>query len=208
MSVLFTMFMSLNVFFVVFYRWNSKDLKKNEQTYCFSSFLFASAVALVPLVISNKKKGPIYGNADLWCWIRDEWGLLRIIMFYVPVVLIFMFNVVVYSLAGMRLWKRTRRLKRIDAEFETFSWDSWKDEPTKSPESCTTTFSDSANMYMRSFITAVSLYLLAFLLSWVFGIINRVNGLILDPSTIQLDPDKTEQSSEETKQTPKYVFYL
>ncbi|KAF8469750.1 hypothetical protein BDZ91DRAFT_781750 [Kalaharituber pfeilii] len=107
-DALFCAAMAFNVYLTVFRKFSSHRLQKLEIPY----ILFCYGVPLIPalvfLFIGRKLDGedaPLYGPATLWCWISDEWQILRIATFYGPVWLVLLFTFAIYILAGRVIFK-------------------------------------------------------------------------------------------------------
>jgi hypothetical protein len=68
-------------------------------------------VALIPLAFKTPSGGPFYGAGDMWCWISSELPMAQLFLFYVPLWVIFAFNLVIYVTVGRHIWKRAKYLK-------------------------------------------------------------------------------------------------
>lgn len=77
--------MALNVYLTVQRKFSSAQLKKLEPYYVSVAFGLPLISGLVMLGVREKGKGPIYGDATMWCWISSEYEILRLATFYIPV---------------------------------------------------------------------------------------------------------------------------
>jgi hypothetical protein len=101
-DVLWTLAMSIDVFLIVFYKYDTEDLHKLEIKYIaiITTLVFIPACAF--LFIHNPERGPVYGsvtvtpfylsiytktynNWQLWCSISPKWVIFRIVFFYGPI---------------------------------------------------------------------------------------------------------------------------
>ncbi|KAL7273622.1 hypothetical protein RUND412_003509 [Rhizina undulata] len=99
-DALFCFCMALNVYLTVFKKYTTKRLKKLEIYYVIVCYGLPGIPAIAFLFGKNEHLGPIYGSAVLWCWISEEWSILRIAGFYGPVWIILGFTFFIYVLAG------------------------------------------------------------------------------------------------------------
>lgn len=77
--------MALNVYLTVFKKYTTKRLKGLELTYICVCYGIPLIPTFVFFFISDGEGVHIYGPATLWCWISDEWQVMRIVSFYGPV---------------------------------------------------------------------------------------------------------------------------
>jgi hypothetical protein len=76
--------MSLNVFLTVRRKVDPHALARLEVICVSTAYAVPFTVALNFLVLRPGGK-KIYGEATMWCWISQEFNLLRLVAFYVPV---------------------------------------------------------------------------------------------------------------------------
>ena len=72
--------MAVNVYLTFFYKFDAEALRKIELPY----LILCYGIPLVPALSYIWVPG-VYGDATLWCWISDQWEILRIATFYGPV---------------------------------------------------------------------------------------------------------------------------
>jgi hypothetical protein len=94
--------MAIDVFLIVFYKYNSEALRKLEKMYIviITSLVFIPAITF--LFIHTKERGPMYASVtvsasldfvatvtheiqQIWCSISPRWVMFRIIFFYGPI---------------------------------------------------------------------------------------------------------------------------
>lgn len=66
-------------------------------------------------------RGPIYGNAILWCWIGNEWEFLRLAAFYGPVWIIILFTIAIYIRCGIVIWGFRHTLRMFGKAHPSFN---------------------------------------------------------------------------------------
>lgn len=77
--------MALNVYLTVFKKYTTKRLKGLEVTYICVCYGVPLIPTFVFFFLSDRDGVNIYGPATLWCWISEEWQVMRIVSFYGPV---------------------------------------------------------------------------------------------------------------------------
>ncbi|EMR87622.1 putative g-protein coupled receptor protein [Botrytis cinerea BcDW1] len=68
---------------------------------------------MVCLFVKNDKKGKIYGNATLWCWIDGPWAPLRIYSYYAPIWITILAALCIYVRVGIEIFRARNQLKEI-----------------------------------------------------------------------------------------------
>lgn len=77
--------MAINVYLTFYCKFDAAKLRKMEIPYLLFCYGVPFVVAMVFVFVSSPTKGKIYGDATLWCWVKMEWDIFRIITFYGPV---------------------------------------------------------------------------------------------------------------------------
>ncbi|KAK6340952.1 hypothetical protein TWF696_009265 [Orbilia brochopaga] len=113
-DALFIAFMALNVYLTVNFKFSTSQLKKLEPYYVAFSFGMPLLSGLILMWVRAPGKGPIYGDATLWCWISEEYDVLRLAVFYAPVWLIILITLMLYVSAGKTVFKMRNDLRRFD----------------------------------------------------------------------------------------------
>lgn len=121
--------MALNVYLTVFKKYSSHRLQKLEIRYIIACYGIPFIPAIVFLFISRNRGGvekPIFGPATLWCWIADDWKLLRLAAFYGPTWVVLIFTFSIYIRAGKVIFKLRGSL-RFFAKTDSSTTTSWTD---------------------------------------------------------------------------------
>ncbi|KAK6534407.1 hypothetical protein TWF281_005731 [Arthrobotrys megalospora] len=113
-DALFIAFMALNVYLTVNRKFSSPQLRKLEPYYVGVSFGLPLISGLVLLFVRTPGKGPVYGDATLWCWISQEYDVLRLATFYGPVWIIILITFILYIAAGKTVFRMRTDLRRFD----------------------------------------------------------------------------------------------
>ncbi|KAI5846855.1 hypothetical protein BZA05DRAFT_341349 [Tricharina praecox] len=111
-DALFCLAMAWNVYLTVFRKKTTKQLRVLEPIY----IILCYGIPLVPsltFLFIGSKKGPIYGEATLWCWIDRDWQVLRIAAFYGPVWVVLAATFIIYVLAGRIIMQLRKNLRRF-----------------------------------------------------------------------------------------------
>ncbi|KAJ3086142.1 hypothetical protein HK102_013472, partial [Quaeritorhiza haematococci] len=114
----------------------------------------------------NPERGPIFGDATLWCWISGNWNIYRLIFFYIPLWLIFIFNLFVYVYVGKTVWLSTKRIRQTATQASH----------GLNPDIPNSPMVANANRTIQRYARKTSFYLLAFFINWLFGTINRIEN--------------------------------
>ncbi|KUJ23877.1 putative cAMP receptor [Mollisia scopiformis] len=116
-DVLWTLAMACDVFLIVFYKYETEDLRRLELKYAVGITTVVFIPALTFLFIHTPEKGPIYGSVTLWCAISPKWVLFRIIFYYGPIWLIIFITFILYGLVGIEIIKQRRMLESISNDY-------------------------------------------------------------------------------------------
>lgn len=98
------------------------------------------------------EQGPVYVPIGLWCWVSSNYSIYRIILFYGPVWLVFLYNAICYSVIGWKL----RRLSKL------LSNSRYK----------------KTGKHTSRFVVKTLVYMLAFVINWSCSTANRVQGIL------------------------------
>ncbi|KAK3379634.1 hypothetical protein B0T24DRAFT_663768 [Lasiosphaeria ovina] len=115
-DVLWTLFMAVNVFLIVFRSYDIEALRKLEWKYIVVASIVTFVPALAFLFVRNDDKGPMYGSVTLWCAVAPSWVLIRIVCYYVPIWTMVLITIVLYCLVGIEIVKRRRALQSITSD--------------------------------------------------------------------------------------------
>ncbi|KAL7749211.1 hypothetical protein RI367_005363 [Sorochytrium milnesiophthora] len=154
-SVMWGAVLATNVLLSVVLHFSQSQIVALEPVYHFAAWTVPGVLTAVPVLLPPLKSDmPLFGDAQLWCWIRREYSPLRMYFFYGPIMALFLYCLVIYVLVGVRLWRTTGNqvLQHSSAQ--------------------------SSGVRSRYALKA-SLYILALLLTWTFAITNRVRSLAM-----------------------------
>lgn len=107
--------MAFNVYLTVFHKRTSDQLKILEPLYVALCYGLPFIPSLTFLLI-NPARGKIYGPATLWCWIDNDWQVLRIASFYGPTWVVLALTFFIYLVAGKVIFTLRRNLRRVAKE--------------------------------------------------------------------------------------------
>ncbi|ESZ93378.1 hypothetical protein SBOR_6240 [Sclerotinia borealis F-4128] len=105
--------MATNVYLVFFYRFDAVQLKKLYPYYALICYGLPFIPAMVCLFVETDKKGRIYGNATLWCWIDGPWAALRIYSYYAPIWFTILAALCIYIRVGIEIFRARNQLHGI-----------------------------------------------------------------------------------------------
>jgi hypothetical protein len=77
--------MAINVYLTFYHKYDARMLRKMEIAYLLCCYGIPFIPGLTFLFVSNQHAGRPYGDAILWCWLKNEWEVYRIATFYAPV---------------------------------------------------------------------------------------------------------------------------
>ncbi|XP_033760587.1 cyclic AMP receptor-like protein A [Pecten maximus] len=125
-----------------------ESLEKFEKIFCLNCWGIPLVIAIVPLAAGR------YGPAGAWCWIVDEWDLVRLFMWYIPLFLGIFFMITVYLFIVITLNRKAS------------TWHGTYDPDVEQKKA-----------RMRNDITALRFYPLVFLLINIIPLINRIQNV-------------------------------
>ncbi|PFH63418.1 hypothetical protein XA68_10007 [Ophiocordyceps unilateralis] len=105
--------MAINVFLVFFNNADPCSFRRYLWVYCLVCFGGPFIPAVVLISITGDHRGPIYGDAVLWCWISDNWSLVRLYAYYIPIWLCILLSFVIYFAVGIHVFHRRNQLMSI-----------------------------------------------------------------------------------------------
>ncbi|KID93344.1 hypothetical protein MAJ_10698, partial [Metarhizium majus ARSEF 297] len=111
--------MAIDVFLIVFRRYDGESLKRLEWKYMavITSVTFIPAFAF--LFVETEEKGPVDGSVAIWCSISPKWVLLRILFYYIPiwhVLSMILISMAIYVLVGIEIVKRKGALQSFNSD--------------------------------------------------------------------------------------------
>ncbi|KAJ4414235.1 hypothetical protein N0V85_003230 [Neurospora sp. IMI 360204] len=106
--------MAINVYLIFERQYDAQKLRAMEKFYFLGCYGLTFIIALAYIFIQTPKKGKMYGDATLWCWISPEWDIFRIATFYGPVWVSIGFTFFIYIRAGRDIYKNHRQIKKFN----------------------------------------------------------------------------------------------
>ncbi|KFY26461.1 hypothetical protein V493_04076 [Pseudogymnoascus sp. VKM F-4281 (FW-2241)] len=110
---LWTLSMALNVYLTFFHRFSGPELVALEKYYLVINYGLPFIPAMVFLQIGNDERGPMFGDATLWCWITVKWNTFRIATFYGPVWVVLLTTMTIYILVGRVVFQNKARFREL-----------------------------------------------------------------------------------------------
>jgi hypothetical protein len=148
---------------------NLADLNNWDKIYVWVSLVVPLVVTAGPFIALAFKDSSgqaiyVYGDADLWCWISTNHQTTRFALFYIPLALVYVFNV------GMYITFRLTEQKRIKEEawFRGIS-------PKK-----------VGNRLDNFMSRSISYFVVAFIVTWTPSMVTRVVALFAGRSVFGL----------------------
>ncbi|KFY39282.1 hypothetical protein V495_06036 [Pseudogymnoascus sp. VKM F-4514 (FW-929)] len=112
-DALWTLSMALNVYLTFFHRYGTLDLRRLEYYYLSLNYGIPMIPALVYVFVETEKRGHIFGDATLWCWVSINWNTLRIATFYGPVWAVLVSTIVIYFIVGKVVYTNRSRFNEL-----------------------------------------------------------------------------------------------
>ncbi|TAQ90332.1 hypothetical protein B7494_g1358 [Chlorociboria aeruginascens] len=103
--------MAVNVYLVFFRRYDAYRLKRLSWIYGVLCYGVPFIPAIVCLLVKTSKKGKVYGNATLWCWIDNDWAPLRIYSYYGPIWVAILITFIIYTRVGIEIFQKRSELR-------------------------------------------------------------------------------------------------
>ncbi|KAI9756842.1 MAG: hypothetical protein M4579_003678 [Chaenotheca gracillima] len=114
-DLLWALASAVNVYLTFKKRWNADDLKALEWKYVLLCYGTPLIPAVIYFFIHSKNGTPVYGPAEIWCWITFEWRILRVAQVYGPIWLAVIGIFFCYGSVGHDILE-TRRIVKSFAE--------------------------------------------------------------------------------------------
>ncbi|KAH6840978.1 hypothetical protein B0I37DRAFT_357812 [Chaetomium sp. MPI-CAGE-AT-0009] len=112
-DALWMLAMALNVHLTFYFKFDARQLRRMELPYFVLCYGIPFIVSLVMVFVSSPDKGPMIGNATLWCWISPKWDIFRIALFYGPIWIVMLITCSIYIRAGREIYKKHQQLKQF-----------------------------------------------------------------------------------------------
>ncbi|KAI9145174.1 hypothetical protein BKA69DRAFT_1049748 [Paraphysoderma sedebokerense] len=111
---------AINLLITILLRKGSAYVLSIEKYYHIVCWSFPFLVTFPWLFGGLQFKGArFFNDADMWCWIANDYKEFRMWLFYVPIWVIFLFNLIIYVLVGRVLWNATNQVNATSASSRT-----------------------------------------------------------------------------------------
>ncbi|POR35577.1 Cyclic AMP receptor-like protein A [Tolypocladium paradoxum] len=107
--------MAINVFLVFYYRTSPDSFRRWWWVYCLICYGGPFVIALTLLLIKSPTKGPVYGEATIWCWVDPKWDSVRIYSYYMLIWICIVGSIVCYFLVGCHVFRSRNQLRSFPA---------------------------------------------------------------------------------------------
>ncbi|KAG8157210.1 hypothetical protein KVR01_012918 [Diaporthe batatas] len=104
--------MAINVYMVFFMSFNPTTFRQYLWLYCVICFGLPAIPSFVFLFL-REKRGLVYGDAALWCWISSDWNALRIYSYYLPIWVCTVLSAVIYFAVGYHVFHQRNQLRNL-----------------------------------------------------------------------------------------------
>ncbi|KAL7747108.1 hypothetical protein RI367_007466 [Sorochytrium milnesiophthora] len=164
--------LATNVLMSVVFQRSMLQLMEVERYYHMLAWTLPALSLVIPMSLPLVNDAPVFGDAQLWCWISRQYGNYRMAYFYGPAMAVFAYCLVVYLIVGLRVWRSTEGYQsfhppvhKVQALTSDVSQNVW--QAVSRPSTV-----------RQKYAFKTSLYIFAFLLTWTFGITNRIRTLL------------------------------
>ncbi|EGX96223.1 cAMP receptor-like protein, putative [Cordyceps militaris CM01] len=107
--------MAVNVLLVFYFRATPDSFARWWWVYCLVCYGGPFVIALTLLLTKNAAKGPIYGEATIWCWVDRQWDDIRIYTYYMLIWICIAGSLLCYALVGYHVFRSRDRLRSLTA---------------------------------------------------------------------------------------------
>jgi hypothetical protein len=143
---------TLNLLQVVVWKRPMGDYYRQERYYLAAAFLLPALVSTA-ILFGDTSRGPVYVDSTLWCWIGANYNTYRLGLFYAPIWILFLFNLVIYAVVGSMLFRASHR-----------------GQGTTGP------MGKRETGVFRSYMVKAALFTGVAFLNWIWGTINRIQN--------------------------------
>ncbi|KAG5959548.1 hypothetical protein E4U57_007151 [Claviceps arundinis] len=110
-----TLAMAINVYLTFYFKFDASRLRRMEIPYLIGCYGLPAIPAVAFLFIKSSEGVRVYGNATLWCWISQDWDVLRIAVFYGPVWVVIFLTFFIYLRAGRTIYEKRKQLRGFNS---------------------------------------------------------------------------------------------
>ncbi|KJK78428.1 hypothetical protein H634G_06126 [Metarhizium anisopliae BRIP 53293] len=114
--------MAFNVFLVFFNNANPSKFQEYKWIYCVVCFGGPLLPAIVLVSIHDEERGPAFGDAALWCWIRPKWSIVRLYAYYIPIWICILLSILIYIAVGYHVFRSRNQLRNVTFQNPTRNW--------------------------------------------------------------------------------------
>lgn len=104
-DVYWTLAMAINVYLTFYHKYDARALRRIEPIYLLCCYGLPFIPAFVFIFIKDQGGTRIYGPAISWCWISNDWDVLRVAAFYALVWVCIVITMTIYIGAGRTIYK-------------------------------------------------------------------------------------------------------
>lgn len=108
-----TLAMAVNVYLTFYHKFDAAKLRRMELPYLITCYGVPFIVALTYVFIDDPRRGKMYGDATLWCWISPRWDIWRLATFYGPIWVIISITFFIYIRAGGEIYRKHKQLRNF-----------------------------------------------------------------------------------------------
>ncbi|OAA76737.1 Glucose receptor Git3 [Akanthomyces lecanii RCEF 1005] len=107
--------MAINVLLVFYFRATPDSFARWWWIYCLVCYGGPFAIALTLLLSKTPNRGPVYGEATIWCWVDRQWDDIRIYTYYMLIWICIVGSLLCYALVGWHVFRSRDRLRSLTA---------------------------------------------------------------------------------------------
>ncbi|KAK7427451.1 hypothetical protein QQZ08_006057 [Neonectria magnoliae] len=107
--------MAFNVFLVFFFRTSPDAFRKWWWLYCLICYGGPFVISLSLVLVRSSGRGPVFGQATIWCWVDQEWENVRIYSYYMLIWICIVGSLLFYFLVGYQVFRTRNRLRSFSA---------------------------------------------------------------------------------------------
>ncbi|KND87109.1 Cyclic AMP receptor 2 [Tolypocladium ophioglossoides CBS 100239] len=112
--------LSINVYLTFYRNFNAKALRRMEPTYLLACYGIPFIPAFIYLFVRHNGQR-VYGDAILWCWVSDDFEVLRFATFYGPVWVVILITLSIYIRAGRTIFENRKQLREFSSDPDLIS---------------------------------------------------------------------------------------
>ncbi|KAK3688672.1 G-protein coupled receptor [Podospora appendiculata] len=105
--------MAINVLLVFFMNASPHTIKRWGWLYCLICYGGPFIIAAVCLRLTDPHKTAVYGSAGIWCWISNDWNLLRIYSYYMLIWICILTSLIIYAGIGIYVFRARNKLRQL-----------------------------------------------------------------------------------------------